>query len=87
MQGSGASSSKGTACYKESRGYFLVKGWRHLVAFIDHYTHVYEIVSHQLSYMQLYNTQHAYDTLAELLTLRVPFHDMYGFNMPYQRTA
>ena len=36
------------------------KGWWHLVAFIDHNTHLYEIVRHQLSYMQLYNTQHAY---------------------------
>ena len=29
--------------------------------FIDHYTHLNEIVRHQLSYMQLYNTQHAYN--------------------------
>ena len=28
------------------------------MAFIDHFTHLYEIVRHQLSYMQLYNTQH-----------------------------
>ena len=28
------------------------------MAFIDHCTHLYEIVRHQLSYMQLYNTQH-----------------------------
>ena len=39
------------------------KGWWHLVAFIDHYTHLYEIVRHQLSYLQLYNIQHAYDLL------------------------
>ena len=39
------------------------KGWWHLVAFIDNYTHLYEIVKHQLSYMQLYNTQHAYNIL------------------------
>ena len=32
---------------------YFFKGWWHLVAFIDH-THFY-----QLSYMQLYNTQHA----------------------------
>ena len=28
----------------------------HLVAFIDYYTHLYEIVRHQLSYLQLYIT-------------------------------
>ena len=33
------------------------------MAFIDHYTHLYKIVRHQLSYMQLYNTQHAYKLL------------------------
>ena len=37
--------------------------WWHLVAFIVHYTHLYEIVRHQLSHMQLYNTQHAYNLL------------------------
>ena len=37
--------------------------WWHLVAFIDHYTHLYKIVRHQLSYMQLYNIQHAYNLL------------------------
>ena len=26
------------------------KRWWHLVAFIDHYTHLYKIVRHQLSY-------------------------------------
>ena len=33
---------------------FFFKGWWHLVAFIDHNIHLYEIVWHQLSYMQLY---------------------------------
>ena len=28
------------------------KGWWHLVAFIDHYTHLYEIGRHQLSYFK-----------------------------------
>ena len=37
--------------------------WLHLVAFIDHYTHLYGIVRHQFSYMQLYKTQHAYNLL------------------------
>ena len=27
---------------------YFVKGWRHLVAFIDHSSHLYEIVRHQL---------------------------------------
>ena len=36
---------------------YFFNGWWHLVAFIDHYTHWYEIVRHQFSYMQLYNTQ------------------------------
>ena len=39
---------------------FLFEGWLHLVASIDHFTLLYEIVRHQLRYMQLYNTQHAY---------------------------
>ena len=30
------------------------------MAFVDHFTHLYEIARHQLSYMELYNTQHAY---------------------------
>ena len=30
------------------------------MVFIDHFTHLYEIERHQLSYMQLYNTQDAY---------------------------
>ena len=34
------------------------KGCCYLVAFIDHFTHLYKIVRHQLSYMQLNNTQH-----------------------------
>ena len=29
---------------------FVFKGWWHLVAFIDHYTYLYEIVRHQLRY-------------------------------------
>ena len=37
--------------------------WWHLVAFIDHYTHLYKILRHLLSYLQLYNTQHAYNLL------------------------
>ena len=42
---------------------YFFKGWWHLVSFIDHYTHfIYKIVRHQLSYMQLYNTQHAYNS-------------------------
>ena len=32
--------------------------WWHLVAFIDHYTHLYEVDKHQLSYILVYNTQH-----------------------------
>ena len=31
------------------------------MAFKDHYTHLYEIVKHQLCFMQLYNTQHAHN--------------------------
>ena len=30
------------------------------MAFIGHHTHLYEILRHHPSYMQLYNTQHAY---------------------------
>ena len=46
--------------YQQQHKYFFC--W-HLVAFIDHYTHLNEIVRHQLSYMQLYSTQHAYNLL------------------------
>ena len=42
------------------------------MAFFDHYTHLYKILRHQLSYMQLYNTQHAYSPVGQTL-LRVPF--------------
>ena len=45
------------------------------MAFIDNYTHLYEIVRHQLSYMQLYNTEHAYNLLQTLDTIiRVRFN-------------
>ena len=54
------------------------KGWWHLVAFIDHYKHLYEIVRHKLSYMQFYNTQHAYNLLQNNVKLA-----MYGLNIPY----
>ena len=36
------------------------------MAFIDLYTHIYEVGKHQLSYMQLYNTQHAYRLLQNI---------------------
>ena len=48
-------------CNIEIIKYFFF--WWDLVAFIDHFTHLYEIAMHQLSYMQLYNTQHAYNPL------------------------
>ena len=40
--------------------------WWHSVAFIDYYTHLYEVVRPQLRYMQLYNTQHAYNFLQNI---------------------
>ena len=39
------------------------------MAFIDHYTHLYEIVRHQISYMQLYNTQHSHLSVTEYLSV------------------
>ena len=44
----------------------------HIVAFVDHYTHFYEIVKHHLSYIQLCNTQHAYNLLQN--TRFLPFN-------------
>ena len=41
--------------------YFFNKIWWHLVAFIDHYTNLYEIVRHQLSYMTSYITLDNYE--------------------------
>ena len=38
----------------------IFKGWWDLEAFVYYCTHLYKIVRHQLSYMQLYNTQHAF---------------------------
>ena len=63
--------------YQYSQDFSLIffKGWLHLVAFINNYTHLYELI-----YMQLYNTQHAYNLLQNTRYVKPA---MYGLNIPY----